>query len=247
MTINVCEWDSRFFGYPVAALTLEPSNAHLERIHAAIQDATRTGIRLLYLFLPIPDHTLREPLEKWGFLSVGQKVEFAQPVAPPPQPNADPDISLCQTPGDALKQLALASGQHSRFRLDPGFRNREFERLYEEWLFSSLRGDNNKRVFVAGDSAAPVGLLTLEPGRDAARIGLFATHAAHRGKGFGRRLLHEARRYCAQRQIPELRVATQAANTNACGWYQAAGFQNVSTVDIFHLWLPPTSNANNKL
>lgn len=184
MTINVCEWDSRFFGYPVAALTLEPSNAHLERIHAAIQDATRTGIRLLYLFLPMPDHTLREPLEKLGFLSVGQKVEFAQPVAPPPQPNADPDISLCQTPGDALKQLALASGQHSRFRLDPGFRNREFERLYEEWLFSSLRGDNNKRVFVAGDSVAPVGLLTLEPGRDAARIGLFATHAAHRGKGF---------------------------------------------------------------
>ena len=142
------------------------------------EGATRTGIRLLYLFLPMPDHTLREPLEKLGFLSVGQKVEFAQPVAPPPQPNADPDISLCQTPGDALKQLALASGQHSRFRLDPGFRNREFERLYEEWLFSSLRGDNNKRVFVAGDSVAPVGLLTLEPGRDAARIGLFATHAA---------------------------------------------------------------------
>lgn len=93
MTINVCEWDSRF-GYPVAALTLEPSNAHLERVHAAIQDATRTGIRLLYLFLPMPDHTLREPL-KMGLPLRRPESRIYQPVAPPPQPNTGPPIFPC--------------------------------------------------------------------------------------------------------------------------------------------------------
>ncbi len=240
MPIENREWDSRFFGYPVASASFGPALPRLPDILAARDEARQAAVRLLYLFLPPVDAALRSSIEQAGFLPVGQKVEYARKVGMPPPMEPGPDIALCRESSAPLEQLALESGSHSRFRLDPGFRNREFERLYGEWLASSLRGDQGKQVFVAGSAARPLGLVTLEPGPSAARIGLLAVDASQRGRGLGRRLVAEAERFCVRNRIAELQVATQSANRGACRFYETCGFGKSSETDVFHAWLMPS-------
>lgn len=232
------EWDSAFFGYPVASVAFGAPPAPAD-IRAAVDTARRAGIRLLYLFMPPVDSSLRHAVEREGAKAVGRKVDYSKSVrTPPPAAGSGNDIAGCRESTPQLEALALQSGVCSRFRVDDGFRNHEFERLYREWLDSSLRGDGGKQVFIAGDVSAPRGLITVEPGA-IARIGLLAVDARQRGGGLGHRLVAEAERFCHLHHYDELRVATQAENPGACRFYGSCGFQRISETEIFHVWLTP--------
>ena len=239
MPLEPREWDSSFFGYAVASASWGPAPARPADIRSVLQEARRSGIRLLYLFMPPVDATLRAAIEQAGAKPAGRKVDYSKSVRMPESSDFGKDVALCRESSPRLEDLALQSGVSSRFRLDPGFQNREFERLYGEWLASSLRGDMGKRVYVAGTPAAPRGLMTLEPG-SAARIGLLSVAADQRGKGVGRQLLAEAERFCCQTHRAELHVATQAENQGACRFYESCGFGVISETDVFHAWwMPP--------
>ena len=231
------EWDSAFFGYPVASTSFGAPPAPAD-IRAAVDNARQAGIRLLYLFMPPIDPALRHAVEREGAQAVGRKVDYSKSVRPPPAAEPGTDIALCREPTPQLEALALQSGVCSRFRVDDGFRNHEFERLYREWLASSLRGDGGKRVYIAGDATSPCGLITVEPGA-IARIGLLAVDARQRGCGWGGRLVAEAERFCHLHHYDELRVATQAENPGACRFYESCGFLRISETEIFHAWLTP--------
>ena len=233
------EWDSAFFGYPVAAAELDHSPVSIAEVAAARDEARRQGIRLLYVFLPPVDEALRSALRREGIQAVGRKVEYAKDVPADRAADPDPEIIPCRVGSAALEQLAIQSGQYSRFRLDGGFRHQEFERLYREWLAGSLAGRDGKCVFGAGEETHPLGMVTLEPG-DAVRIGLFAVDPAHHRRGIGRRLMDRAEQFCVQRCARELRVATQAENRPACLFYESRGFAKASETDVFHVWLPET-------
>ncbi len=237
MPVQVRAWDSRFFGYPVASAELGPAVPALAAVVDILQEARQAGIRLLYLSLPPLGNDLRRAVERAGARFVGRRREYAMAAHMPPPAAVQPDLVTCREHRAPLEALALASGEQSRFRLDPGFQNREFERLYAEWLAVALRGEGGKCAFVAGSRDAPRGLITVEPG-PAARIGLLAVAADQRGRGLGRRLVAEAERFCVERGIGELRVATQAANPAACRLYEACGFQPIADTDWFHAWSP---------
>ena len=238
MRLKRLDWDSRFFGYPVGALALPQSPDLTAEIHAGLAEARAKDFRLLYLFLAPGAEEIREGLVRAGAFYAGCKVDYSKPVAPAALPPPGAELSACRENSRALEQLAFQSGAHSRFRLDPRFRNQEFERLYREWLASSLRGDAGKRVFIAGSAAAPRGLVTVEPG-EPFRIGLLAVDAGQRGQGLGHRLLAAAERFSHDNQAQELRVATQAENQGACRFYENCGFRILSKTDIFHVWLKP--------
>ena len=232
------DWDSVFFGYPVAAVEPDPSSVSVAEVVAAREEASGRGIRLLYVFLPPVDEALRSALQREGIRAVGSKVEYAKDVPASSTAGADPEIIPCRAGSPALERLAFQSGKYSRFRLDDGFRHQEFERLYREWLTGSLAGTDGKCVFVAGEETHPLGMITLEPG-ETVRIGLFAVDPAHHRRGIGRRLMDRAEQFCVQRRAPELRVATQAENRPACLFYESSGFAKAGETDIFHVWLPP--------
>lgn len=240
-------WDSAFFGYPVASVELAVRSAASD-IGGVLEEARRRGIRLLYAFLPPGGEALRDAFRREGMRFVGQKVDFAKTIVPSGvDAAADPEIVPCRTFNAALERLAIQSGEYSRFRCDDGFRNREFERLYREWLAVSLEGRDGQCVFAVGEETRPRGMITLEPGA-AVRIGLFAVDSACRRQGIGRRLMVRAEQYCVQQRAAELRVATQAENRQACLFYESQGFAIASAVDVFHAWLPdkPTENTQER-
>lgn len=240
MPLERREWDSSFFGYPVAAASWDAAPL-LSDVCFVLQQARRSGIKLLYLFMAPVSSSLRAAIEQEGAKSVGRKVEYSKPIIGPNARNLGKDISLCHESTPQLESLALQSGIHSRFRLDDGFQQQEFERLYREWLASSLRGDDDKRVYVAGGAAAPRGMITLEPSGTMARIGLFAIDAAHQGRGLGRQFVAAAEQFCIDTGRIALLVATQAENQGACRFYETCGFSKISEVDHFHAWLAPNN------
>ena len=233
------EWDSSFFGYPVASASWDGAPL-LSDVRAVLQQANRSGIRLLYLFMaPVSAH-FKNAIEQEGAKSVGRKVEYAKRIDLTKVPDLGKDVSPCCEYSPLLESLALQSGIYSRFRIDAGFQRQEFDRLYREWLASSLRGEAGKRVYVAGTAATPQGMITVEPSDTKARIGLFAVAAAQRGRGLGRQLMAAAERFCIATRRIELLVATQAENQGACRFYENFGFTKISEIDLFHAW--PSSN-----
>ena len=236
-TIKCLEWDSHFFGYPVASATWSalPPKSDLDDV---LENARASGFRLLYLFLPPTDTPLRLAIEYKGAKFVGCKVEYAKQITSPPAWEDHGQIQRCNANNPQLEALALHSGTYSRFHLDEGFRQQEFERLYREWLASSLRGDMGKLVYIVGTPTEPRGLLTLESDENI-RIGLIAVEPSRHGQGIGRQLISMAEQFCIQHQKPELRVATQENNIEACRFYEHCGFRNISKTDVFHAWFPP--------
>lgn len=238
------DWDSRFFGYPVASASFQAGPDLEDEVRRVLQAVRRSDVRLLYLQISPVEASLRQALERMGARHVGQRVEFARQARVPVSSVQTGEISPGREATPALVALALESGLHSRFHLDPGFTNREYERLYEEWLASSLRGDDGKCVRIAGSAAAPEGLITLEPAPQEVRIGLLAVDAQRRGQGWGQRLLEEADHFCRQHRLATIRVATQAENQKACQFYARCGFTEVAAIDYFHFWQPePPGNG----
>lgn len=239
MTIMPRDWDSRFFCYAVASVVFSSAEEFVADCSAALAEARHTGIRLLYVSCPPLSPDQYKTAKRLNLTPVGQRVEFSKrlPLQDGPEREVDAGISICSDTSPALEQLALQSGHHSRFRLDPRFRHQEFERLYAEWLISSLRGDDGKCVLVAGAPATPHGFITLEPGK-IAHIGLLAVDAALRGAGLGRRLVAEAERFSAARGSTHLQVATQGGNQPARRLYERCGFMQIEALDQFHAWFP---------
>ncbi len=242
MDIEFLDWDSRFFGYPVEVARLSDLSALERDFRQTRQQALELGLRLLYIETPFLDNHQRQTCQTAGVTAVSINVGYVKTVVTDMPCAPSSVIQPCREYHPALRALVLQSGSYSRFRRDPGFRNREFERLYDEWLAASLRGDDGKIVLVVGPSSLPRGLITLEPGAKV-RIGLLAVDARWRGRGIGRSLVAEAERHCGLRSRNELEVATQKANQEACRFYERCGFHCVFEKEIFHAWFPPSDTS----
>ncbi len=236
MQLRTKDWDSAFFGYPVASLELHSPATTWAEVASSIREASCRNIRLLYLFLSPVDDVVRSALQE-NVRYVGRKVDYVKDVPSSISMVPDPEIVPCRSFSVALERLALQSGEFSRFRLDRGFHQQEFERLYHEWLTSSIANMDEKCVFIAGDESHPKGMITLERS-DILRIGLFAVDPMQQRQGIGRKLMKRAEHFCTQHHVKKLYVATQADNRKACLFYESWGFKINNETDVFHVWLP---------
>ena len=235
MPLIPCPWDTGFFGYSIAAAVWASACPDYAEIATTISEARSRSVRLLYLILPPVTVDIHHQLVANGALAMGGRREYVKALSPAAAMTPDPDINLCCKFTDALGALALESGRYSRFRLDPNMGMNAYQRLYYEWLSIALRNEQGGQALIAGDPYSPRGLVTIEPLK-VARIGLLAVAPAYRGQGLGRHLLTAAEQVCLSRNLFQLHVATQTANTTACHLYESAGFQVVEERDYFHIW-----------
>lgn len=143
-----------------------------------------------------------------------------------------------------LRDLAIASGEWSRFRTDSGVPPRVFEALFEAWLRNSLSRSIADEVFVALDSSsgAEVGFVTVQRRGAEVNVGLLSVVASHRRLGIASMLLSRAALWALEQVgwMPDayLSVVTQGANLGACATYARFGLSVASRQDVFHCWLP---------
>jgi len=67
-------------------------------------------------------------------------------------------------------------------------------------------------------------------------VGLIATAAAYQGQGIGTALLSATDVYYFDNNVDTSTVVTQKSNSQACFFYERAGFAEYKTEYVYHLW-----------
>ena len=141
-------------------------------------------------------------------------------------------------PNNALYKLALVSGGYSRFKLDARFPKGSYEQLYRKWIEKTCPQEGtNKQIFAYAPDGIAKGMITVDYDGDKAQIGLVAVDTDCQHQGVGTKIMATLEHYLYRKGVMTIEVATQAANKDACRWYEKNGFKVKSITPIYHWWL----------
>lgn len=229
--VKYLEWDSNFFKLRIGKAIIASQQDMNNLIK--IQSELSFKYDLIYVFA---SKGLLSPLTNSSL--VDQKTIYKAKIEPI-SASLDDNIIKYEKKfvSDDLLNLALLSGEYSRFRLDKKLPNNAYERLYTCWIEQSVKHNIATEIFCYMVDDKPKGFLTLNRNDSKGIIGLVATDSNTRGRGIGSALLCYVKNYCFQSNIKELSVATQLHNKAACHLYEKAGFVMTSCTDIWHWWL----------
>lgn len=232
-------WDSGFFGYKIGRIVLGPE-ADLQDLQALADTAAAEGYKLVYLFTnEVLPETFAVPHVK-NLLLADRKVTYFQQLdnftAEAYTVNIARYTNL--TLDEKLLEIALQSGSYSRFAVDPNFKNKEFEKLYTEWILKSVSGELAKEVWVSLNELNQItGLITLGIKNKIPDIGLLAVDSQSRGSNIGKQLIQLAKARALDWGSNSLQVVTQLDNAGACRFYERCGFRQEKIEHIYHIWL----------
>lgn len=240
--IQLLDWDTRFFGFPIAKVTNPTASIdELREVHRLM--AVRQ-IPLAYWAADNPSEDVRRDILELGGRLVDEKLTYLATVhsssdIEPPQT----DFAQSYRDGmsiDDLKRLAVDSGVYSRFIVDPQFPRDKARAMFEEWMLRSLDKTPDGDVLVILQSNRIAGMATVVQKEGFVSIGLVAVAEEFRGRGFGETLVRAAMAWCYERDCHQIQVTTQSANEPARRLYQRCGFGLLKTEFIYHIWCEAT-------
>jgi dTDP-4-amino-4,6-dideoxy-D-galactose acyltransferase len=136
---------------------------------------------------------------------------------------------------NALNDLALLSGNFSRFKLDKELHHK-FEIMYKTWLDRSLKREIASEVLAYQIAGETVGFVTIKKTGSSSTIGLIAVNNIYQGKKIGTELMRAIEGWCLRNDVCEIDVATQLDNKQACAFYERNGY-NIKQIDyIYHYY-----------
>jgi dTDP-4-amino-4,6-dideoxy-D-galactose acyltransferase len=232
--IERLEWDSKFFGYPVARIIFDGKEFnHAEYV---LQQLISEKIRLTYLFVPESETKLGCWIENIGGIPVDKKVVFHKTTEKQMQfSNNIVEFRRTDINKDLIN-LVLQAGEYSRFHSDVNFSNGEYEKLYIEWLTKSLNKELALKTFVAMKNTDFIGITTLGEKLKTAEIGLVAVDEKFRGQRIGSDLIRFADNAAKDIGYNEIKVVTQLKNKQACRLYEKCNFKIESITNVYHFW-----------
>lgn len=225
MNLTRLDWDSNFFGYEVASCAgFTDSAQDLESLYNAPFSLIYVGLN--QTLMPAPAN----------FLLADEKIVLEREIGSDQIFEVDNNIQIVSQNSPQLTQLALQSGVYSRFKIDPNFKNKEFEKLYSVWIENALQAEKHQKVlaFKEGDNLA--GFVSIAEKLGVLNIGLIAVDEQARGKGIGNKLINWVCKYAQENKFEKVSVVTQAANVAAMDFYHKNFFTVVSRTFIYHVW-----------
>lgn len=227
------EWDSSFFGIRIAK-TIVSSQEEIDQLFFK-RNELGEKYDLIYIFsdneklVSVPNSIL-----------VDRKVVYSMRITG----SSYFDSHIVEYYGTSLDtnilNLALASGEYSRFKVDPNFPSHSYERLYTCWIEQSIQHNIATEVFCYMADGCPRGLITLKRHNNTGDIGLVSTDLEYRGQGIGRSMLEFVKHFMYTKGCYELNVVTQYDNKAACHLYEKSGFAVKSCTNIWHWWINKT-------
>lgn len=236
--VEYLPWDSEFFQIKTGKIILDESG--LQPLEEAFQVAKVRGYQLIYV-LTASDFAFPDSfLHKWDGILADQKVTFScADMTTGKLVNQVEIIPVNSTQVDIgqLKELALVSGQYSRFKIDKNFPEGSFERLYHTWIEKSVNREIASEVCVIRLLGKIRGMMTIAYMVGKVVIGLIAVSPEVQGKGVGTDLLNFIKEECQKKSISCIEVTTQQYNQSACLFYKRNNFVIFRKQNIFHFWL----------
>lgn len=246
--ISLCrklEWDSDFFGFPVAYVSsfrLTPSIEKQVRSFAASHET-----RFLEYRCNCHDPVSIQTAESNGYHFVDVRMTFGRSIreiaAGEAVSSLPPGISIRRaTPEDCDRVVPIAEDLYrdSRYYFDGNFGLDALKTFYCDWLHKAILGKFDDFAMVVWERGDPIGFCTLRQRRDNPRnavIGLFGIAEKYTGRGFARLLIHHVFRELRALEVDSVDVVTQGRNYRAQQLYQRVGFTTKSVELWYHKWL----------
>ncbi len=228
MNVESLTWDSSFFGYNVGKIILTDLC-----IDTNLLQKKAVGFQLIYLFSPV------RIIEFENYL-VDEKILLEMNCTNDHIENETFQLELFDPNKhdfNALRNLAISSGEYSRFKIDSNFKNNEFVELYSRWITQSVEGKSAFEVVVATNQDDEIlGFITLVKKEKLLEIGLIAVAEKARGKGIAKLLLNYTNEKAMSLNISKIQVTTQGKNIPAMHLYQSFGFKIKNITYIYHYW-----------
>jgi ribosomal protein S18 acetylase RimI-like enzyme len=232
--VKMLDWDTAFFGFPVARLTASRPDAEaIARVNTACR-AQR--VRCLYALVDAGDADVLRRLESDGYRFADVRVTLRQS----PRGEAPLSAQTCRRAGAgdvaALREIAAMSHTDSRYFRDPGFDRARCAELYATWIEKSVGGYEDA-VWVAEHEGRVAGYITCARKPEGiGQIGLFAVAGEAQGRGLGTALVRQALAWFLAEGCAPVDVVTQGCNARAQQVYQRAGFVTARTEIWMHKW-----------
>lgn len=232
------EWDSAFFGLPIARLDAHELSS--EDLAAALAWCRAQRIRCLYLRSDAGDVLTLRSAAAHGcrFVDVRVTLEGELDALASSAPEASIRAArVADAP--ALRAIAAYNHTNTRFYADGGFARERCDELYATWIEKSL-GGWAEHVLVAEHAGRPAAYLTIHVRPEArGEIGLVGVAREAQGRGLGRALLGQAFAWMRAQGLRRVSVVTQGQNIAAQRLYQAAGLRTAALEYWHHRWFEP--------
>ena len=222
--INRKDWDSIFFGYPVAEYIINSGEA-FDALNFKVECA---NFKLVYVF------SQNELIEDTNLKLADKKVVFSKELF---DDNSIIEFNPEVHSYDELLNLTLLSGMYSRFYLDTKFVNNEYFRLYKEWLDKSISKEIAQHILVKVINHKIAGFITLKKiNSQTAQIGLIAVDEKFQRENIGTSLIRKAESLLKQQDCSLLDVITQLDNKPGCNLYKKNNFSLKKIIYTYHFW-----------
>lgn len=236
---QVLDWDSSFFGFRVARI--QPKTLDIQLLSGILDQLREERVSLAYWATDPEDAPSQEDVKNLNGFLADKKVTYV--VDLPRQLGALPfhkqqimEYAL-DAPNESLNNLALQSGEYSRFRTDPKIPVHKFEALYRLWINNSVNKKIAETVFVWQEYDQTAGMITVGTKNGRGDIGLLAVDSSFRGRKIGENLMTVAESWFIQKGHQKAQVVTQMVNKNACRFYEKCGYSLESVDYVYHFWL----------
>jgi dTDP-4-amino-4,6-dideoxy-D-galactose acyltransferase len=235
---SLLEWDSSFFGFPIAQVMNDTLSERRGR--AVLQWSQANSVRCLY-FLANPDSAQTADLaHKLDFKFVDVRVQLCLGVSMLSTPKVYEFALRTARPPDiaALQAIARQAHHDSRFFFDTNFPRERAEDLFATWIAKDCQGRADKVLTAECKNGGPLGYISCNLNKDShtGQIGLVGVAAGSRGKGLGKALISGALEWFRSASAQKVSVVTQLRNIAAQRLYLAAGFRMESIMVWYHRW-----------
>ena len=231
------EWDTNFFGFPVAQII--PPVLDRQTLASVLEELRELGFRLAYWQTPLKDQESRLAGEAEAGYLADHRLTYSMDLQGLEQGDMELNFMVETCRGEAdqeLERLALLSGVHSRFNLDPHISQAQFEELYLLRLRRALI-EEDETVLALRFSGKVVGMVALGERDGRGDISLLAVDVPFRRRGFGKVLVRASQAWLATRGHDTGQVVTQERNLPARRLYEICGFSLECLDALFHFWL----------
>lgn len=239
MILEKISWDSDFFKRKVGKILY--SHQYKNKFIKLINDAKSQDFDLIYVFADKDTYLDQDILTKYNGKLVDRKVLYRRELTGMTPESLDNEPNVLEYVSkelDAdLENLTYLSGTYSRFKIDEGFFDDDYYRLYKTWILKSLSKELADKVFVYKEGGRILGMVTLKYKENIGDIGLIAVDDTTQGKGIGKKLINVCIKDLLINEIREIEVATQEVNDVACLFYEKRGFSVKNITNIYHFWL----------
>ena len=237
--ISLLEWDSKFWGFPVAYL----SSSHLSEniLFRVNQYVRKKDIRLIEYLCNCHDKKSVRFAEQNGYefkdirLTYDKKLTGKDDV----EVNEKTQFGIAQAEHiPALREMSRNLYLDSRYYYDRNIEKGRIAEFYMDWVEKAVKKEYDDECYVLLINKVPIAYCSVKYNSDdLAQIGLVGVSNSHTGKGLGGQLMHNVSNSLIEKGCKRVRVVTQGRNYPAQRLYQKNGFLTHSTELWYHKWV----------